>query len=135
MNPQRAALFAQDEADRMVRPGEPERQPRVRRQAGGDAMDTVNPERAALIDDREEAQAQAQGQGQGQGHARPRDEGRERGPRAPSPRRAGRYGHEPGPAASSGAHDVRHSIRPARTWPRGFQSHTSAAADGGGTAE
>ncbi|PTB64799.1 hypothetical protein BBK36DRAFT_1135925 [Trichoderma citrinoviride] len=75
MNPQRAALFAQDDGDRPRRGPEPERGARGRRPGPQESMESINPERAALIDDRDD-----------------------RGPRAQSPRRSGgRYGHEHGP--------------------------------------
>ncbi|KAK5991352.1 THO complex subunit 2-like protein [Cladobotryum mycophilum] len=96
MNPQRAALFAQDDTDRTTRPPEADRATRPRRQAANEVMDSVNPERAALIDDRDDGT-----------HGRPRDDGRERGPRTQSPRRGGRYGHEHGPP-TGGGYDERH---------------------------
>ncbi|UKZ56856.1 hypothetical protein TrVGV298_010700 [Trichoderma virens] len=96
MNPQRAALFAQDDADRTRRGPEPDRGARGRRPGPQDSMESINPERAALIDDRDEV-----------AHGRVRDDGRERGPRTQSPRRAGgRYGHEHGPP--SGPYEDRH---------------------------
>ncbi|KAK0757298.1 hypothetical protein N5P37_010017 [Trichoderma harzianum] len=98
MNPQRAALFAQDDSDRTRRGPEPDRGARNRRPAPQDSMESINPERAALIDDRDDNVA----------HGRVRDDGRERGPRTQSPRRAGgRYGHEHGPP--SGPYEDRHA--------------------------
>ncbi|PTB76943.1 hypothetical protein M440DRAFT_1438650 [Trichoderma longibrachiatum ATCC 18648] len=86
MNPQRAALFAQDDGDRPRRGPEPDRAARSRRPGPQDSMESVNPERAALIDDRDDAT-----------HGRSREDVRERGPRAQSPRRAGgRSGLPPG---------------------------------------
>ncbi|OTA07563.1 hypothetical protein A9Z42_0084640 [Trichoderma parareesei] len=97
MNPQRAALFAQDDGDRPRRGPEPDRGPRSRRPGPQDSMESINPERAALIDERDDA-----------AHGRLREDVRERGgPRAQSPRRSGgRYGHEHGPP--SGPYEDRH---------------------------
>lgn len=92
MNPQRAALFAQDEVDRTRRGPEQDRGPRSRRPGPQDSIESINPERAALIDDRDDGT-----------HGR---DGRERGPRVQSPRRSGRYGHEHGPP--SGPYEDRH---------------------------
>ncbi|KAL6852133.1 transcription factor/nuclear export subunit protein 2 domain-containing protein [Trichoderma novae-zelandiae] len=96
MNPQRAALFAQDDPDRPRRGPEPDRGARGRRPGPQDSTESINPERVALIDDRDDA-----------AHGRARDDGRERGPRTQSPRRSGgRYGHEHGPP--SGPYEDRH---------------------------
>ncbi|PON22218.1 hypothetical protein TGAM01_v208899 [Trichoderma gamsii] len=92
MNPQRAALFAQDDGDRTRRGPEQDRGPRSRRPGPQDSAESINPERAALIDDRDDG-----------AHGR---DGRERGPRIQSPRRGGRYGHEHGPP--SGPYEDRH---------------------------
>ncbi|KAL7800221.1 transcription factor/nuclear export subunit protein 2 domain-containing protein [Trichoderma ceciliae] len=96
MNPQRAALFAQEDVDRTRRGPEPDRGgARSRRVGPQDSVESINPERAALIDDREDITL-----------GRVRDDGRERGPRTQSPRRGGRYGHEHGPP--SGPYEDRH---------------------------
>ncbi|KAK2600025.1 THO2 plays a role in transcriptional elongation [Conoideocrella luteorostrata] len=103
MNPERAALFAKDTPERSSRGGDTDRHPRGRRHGvtGGAVMDSVNPERAALIGDREEGAHTAPG--------RPnRDEGRERPNRGQSPRRSNRHGNDPG--SSSGPYDER-SVR------------------------
>lgn len=91
MNPQRAALFAQDDADRTRRGPEPDRGARSRRPGPQDSLESLNPERAALIDDRDDVNP----------HGRVRDDGRERGPRTQSPRRGGR--------PPSGPYDDRHA--------------------------
>ncbi|KAH7324631.1 transcription factor/nuclear export subunit protein 2-domain-containing protein [Stachybotrys elegans] len=96
MNPERAALFAQDEGPRPNRGPDSDRQTRGRRQGPNDTMDIVNPERAALIGDRNDNTPTRP----------PRDEARERGPRGHSPRRGGRYGHEAMPP--NGMPDERH---------------------------
>ena len=108
MNPERAALFAQEGSDRPDRRPDADRQSRGRRPAPNEATDTVNPDRVPMIDDRNDAHAS-------QGRL-PRDDGRDRGPRPPSPRRVSRHGPEYGPA--TGGYDD----RPGRSFhqePRG----------------
>lgn len=107
MNPQRAALFAKDEADRLKRVSDSDHKTRGRRPGPNDVPVAVNPERAALIGDQNEVPP-----------ARPtRDDGRERAPRTQSPRRSGRHGHDQGPP--SAPFDERHG-------PAYPQEHRSA---------
>ncbi|KAF4994278.1 hypothetical protein FDECE_13164 [Fusarium decemcellulare] len=93
INPERAALLAQD-SDRPRAPGS-DRPSRGRKNAPTEPIDAINPERAALMENRDSTPSRP-----------PRDEGRERNPRAQSPRRGGRYGHESGPA--EGGREDRH---------------------------
>ncbi|PHH87356.1 hypothetical protein CDD83_8982 [Cordyceps sp. RAO-2017] len=102
MNPERAAFFSQDSSgppDRLTRGPDPDRLPRVHRQAAGDPAEAAEPERPTAIEDRGEGLAHAP-----QNRFR-RDDGHERPSRAPSPRRSSRYGQEHGPA--SGGFDDR----------------------------
>jgi len=89
MNPERAALFAQDSSERGPRRPEPDHA-RGRGQPPADVMESVNPARAALIDDRKDGVQMPPGR-------LPRDETRDRGPRQPSPGRP-RYGQDQGPS-------------------------------------
>ncbi|KAG8410060.1 THO2 plays a role in transcriptional elongation [Metarhizium acridum] len=91
MNPERAALFAQDTPERLPRGADPDRSLRGRRQGGSAAMDGINPERAALIADRDDVTHNAPGRLN-------RDDGRERPARGQSPRRSNRHGNEQGSA-------------------------------------
>ncbi|KAH7258391.1 transcription factor/nuclear export subunit protein 2-domain-containing protein [Fusarium solani] len=84
INPERAALLAQ-EPERTRAPGS-DRPSRGRKNAPAEPMEGVNPERAALMENRDSTPSRP-----------PRDEGRDRNSRAQSPRRSGRYGHESGP--------------------------------------
>ncbi|KAF5657061.1 RLR1-like regulatory protein [Fusarium heterosporum] len=84
INPQRAALFAQDN-ERPPRAPDSDRPSRGRKNAPVEPMDTVNPERAALIGNRDNTPSRA-----------PRNEARDHSSRAQSPRRGGRHGHESG---------------------------------------
>ncbi|KAK7421749.1 THO2 plays a role in transcriptional elongation [Neonectria magnoliae] len=87
MNPERAALFAQDGSDRTRAAPDSDRPSRNRRPTSShEIMEAVNPERAALIEDKESTPSRA-----------PRED-RERNARGQSPRRGGRYGPENGPA-------------------------------------
>ncbi|KAF4344994.1 regulatory RLR1 [Fusarium beomiforme] len=83
MNPERAALFAQD--NERNRAPDSDRASRGRKNAPVEPMDTVNPERAALIGNRDNTPSRA-----------PRNEPRDHNARMQSPRRGGRYGHEGG---------------------------------------
>ncbi|UNI16653.1 THO2 plays a role in transcriptional elongation [Purpureocillium takamizusanense] len=107
MNPERAALFAQDNSDRGSRRPEPDHA-RGRAQPPADAMEPVNPGRAALIDDRKSSAQMPPSR-------LPRDEARDRGPRQPSPGVV-RYGVDQGPPR--GRHDDRVG-RPFPQDPRG----------------
>lgn len=98
MNPERAALFAQDTPERQSRGAESDRPSRGRRQGGSAVMETVNPERAALIGDRDDSTHNAPGRLN-------RDDGRERGPRTQSPRRTNRHSNEQ--SSAPGPHDDR----------------------------
>ncbi|KAM0440684.1 hypothetical protein ACHAQK_005658 [Fusarium lateritium] len=82
INPQRAALFAQDNERPPCAP-DSDRPSRGRKNAPAEPMDTVNPERAALIGNRDHTPSRA-----------PRNETREHSSRVQSPRRGGRHGHE-----------------------------------------
>ncbi|KAF7555805.1 hypothetical protein G7Z17_g1895 [Cylindrodendrum hubeiense] len=94
MNPERAALFAQDGPDRPRAP-DSDRPNRSRRlTSSNDTIEAVNPDRAALIEEKDNTPSRA-----------PREE-RERNPRGQSPRRGGRFGQENGPAA--GGRENRH---------------------------
>ncbi|KAH6984768.1 transcription factor/nuclear export subunit protein 2-domain-containing protein [Ilyonectria sp. MPI-CAGE-AT-0026] len=94
MNPERAALFAQEGPDRPRAP-DSDRPNRGRRPtSANDAIEGVNPERAALIEEKDNTPSRA-----------PREE-RERNARGQSPRRGGRYGQENGPAG--GGRETRH---------------------------
>ncbi|KAH7159816.1 transcription factor/nuclear export subunit protein 2-domain-containing protein [Dactylonectria estremocensis] len=88
MNPERAALFAHDGPDR-PRASDSDRTSRGRRPtSANDSVEAVNPERAALIEEKDNTPSRA-----------PREE-RERNPRGQSPRRGGRYVQENAPSAS-----------------------------------
>lgn len=87
MNPARAALFAQDVDDRQTKGPDPDRQ-QGRRPAPDTSLESVNPERAALLAARDENTPSRP----------PRDAGREWGSQRPSsPRRTGRHGPDAGP--------------------------------------
>ncbi|TWU77308.1 THO complex subunit 2 [Metarhizium rileyi] len=94
MNPERAALFAQDTPERPSRDPESDRPSRGRRQGGATALDGINPERAALIGDRDDGTHNTPGRLN-------RDDGRERSARGPSPRRSNRHGNEQSSAPGS----------------------------------
>jgi THO complex subunit 2 len=94
INPQRAALFAQDN-ERPPRAPDSDRPSRGRKNAPVEPMDTVNPERAALIGNRDQTPSRA-----------PRNETREHSSRVQSPRRGGRHGHES--SQSEGSREDRH---------------------------
>ncbi|GAB0138498.1 hypothetical protein EsDP_00006733 [Epichloe bromicola] len=90
MNPERAALFAQELSDRPPRGGDSDRSTRGRRPDGGSGgaiMDAIILEREALI-----------GEGEADSHYAPirsnRDDGRDRNHRAQSPRRHNRHTNE-----------------------------------------
>ncbi|GKU11391.1 unnamed protein product [Fusarium langsethiae] len=76
INPERAALFAQD--NKQTRAPDSDRG-RGRKTAPVEPLDTINPERAALMGNRDSTPSRA-----------PRNEPREHNPRAQSPRRGGR---------------------------------------------
>ncbi|KAI5459758.1 transcription factor/nuclear export subunit protein 2-domain-containing protein [Mariannaea sp. PMI_226] len=85
MNPERAALFAKDTQER-PRASDSDRPGRGRRPtSANEPIDTINPERAALIEERDTTPSRLS-----------RDE-RDRNNRGQSPRRGGRYGHDAGP--------------------------------------
>lgn len=90
MNADRVVFYAQDGQDRPVRAPDADRQPRVHhRLLAGDPMEAGNSERNALMEDRKDGTSFSQ--------PRPRrDDGHERAPRAPSPRRISRHGQEHG---------------------------------------
>ncbi|KLO88197.1 regulatory protein RLR1 [Fusarium fujikuroi] len=81
INPERAALFAQD--NERARAPDSDRSSRGRKNAPVETMDTINPERAALMGNRDNTPSRA-----------PRNEPRDHNARVQSPRRGGRYGHE-----------------------------------------
>lgn len=96
MNPERAAIFAQDEGGRGGRgQREQDRQSKSGRQESVNSI-PVNPDRAALLDQR----------GDKSGGRSNRNEGRDRGSRNQSPRRGQRQGQDqsgtPGDARGSG---------------------------------
>ncbi|KAI1062961.1 hypothetical protein LB507_005769 [Fusarium sp. FIESC RH6] len=99
INPERAALFAQD--NKQSRAPDSDRSGRGRKTAPVEPADTINPERAALIGNRDGTPSRA-----------PRNEVRDHNSRVQSPRRGGRYGHETG-QPESGRED-RHD----RNYPR-----------------
>ncbi|OAA76556.1 tho2 protein [Akanthomyces lecanii RCEF 1005] len=88
MNPQRAALFAQDDTAKMPRSGQELDRPKSRRPEPAGSLDNVNPERAALLEQREEKSSARVAKYDG------RDRDRDRTPRTQSPRRAGRHGEQ-----------------------------------------
>ncbi|KAF4447286.1 hypothetical protein F53441_9173 [Fusarium austroafricanum] len=92
INPERAALFAQD--NERPRAPDSDRPSRGRKNAPAEPMDTINPERAALMG-RDNTPSRA-----------PRNEPRDHNSRMQSPRRGGRYGHESG--QPEGGRDDRH---------------------------
>ncbi|RGP73669.1 regulatory rlr1 [Fusarium longipes] len=78
INPERAALFAQD--NKQSRAPDSDRPGRGRKTAPVEPLDTINPERAALMgNNRDSTPSRA-----------PRNEAREHNPRTQSPRRSGR---------------------------------------------
>ncbi|KAM0562398.1 hypothetical protein ACHAPJ_002088 [Fusarium lateritium] len=83
INPERAALFAQD--NERGRAPDSDRPSRGRKNAPVEPMDTINPERAALMGNRDSTPSRG-----------PRAEARDHNSRVQSPRRGGRYGHESG---------------------------------------
>lgn len=103
MNPERAALFAQDGPDRTPRGPDSDRSSKSRRPAQGEVSEAVNPERAAFMTDRDDNTPSRP----------PRDSGRDRlSGRTHSPRRP-QLGPEPGPP------DVPREERHGRTYPDG----------------
>lgn len=98
MNPERAALFAQDDGRPSKGPSNAEQhRPRNSEPASASTMDIVNPERAALVDRRDDNPSRSV-----------RPDGRDRGPRPQSPRRGGRHGHEQDNFGPSAPFDDRH---------------------------
>ncbi|ODA81147.1 hypothetical protein RJ55_04111 [Drechmeria coniospora] len=87
MNPERAAFFGNDDAERTpdhaARRPESDRQPRGRSQTAADSMDMQSAERGTMAEDHKDSTPNSQGRP-------PRDEGRERIPRTASPHRSGR---------------------------------------------
>ncbi|OAR02128.1 hypothetical protein LLEC1_04904 [Akanthomyces lecanii] len=90
MNPQRAALFAQDDTSKTPRSGQELERPKPRRPEPAGSLDNVNPERAALLEQREEKSSGRLTRYDG----RDRDRDRDRTPRTQSPRRVSRHGEQ-----------------------------------------
>ncbi|KAG5921097.1 hypothetical protein E4U42_005990 [Claviceps africana] len=115
LNPERAILFAQETSDRPPRGNDSDRPSRGRRQGGGSGDDggtvinSINPQRAALIGDREAGP-----------HSVPvrsmRDDGRDRNHVAQSPRRHSRQANDQGAPLAS--YDDRQSRAPSQRDPR-----------------
>lgn len=107
INPERAALFAQDNKQSRA----PDSDRRGRKTAPVEPADTINPERAALIGNRDNTPSRA-----------PRNEARDHNSRVQSPRRSGRYGHEAGQpdSAREDRHDRNYPVehRPSGRDPR-----------------
>ncbi|KAF4973654.1 hypothetical protein FSARC_132 [Fusarium sarcochroum] len=99
INPERAALFAQD--NERGRAPDSDRPSRGRKNAPVEPMDTINPERAALMGGRDSTPSRG-----------PRNEARDHNSRAQSPRRGGRYGHESGQpeGGREDRHDRNHPV-------------------------
>ncbi|TQV92806.1 tho2 protein [Cordyceps javanica] len=102
MNPQRAALFAQDETVQAPRSRQEPERAKPQRPEPASSMDNVNPERAALLEQRDDNSSGRPGRNDG------RDRDRDRTPRTQSPRRAGRHG-EQGVAGAPANLEERHN--------------------------
>lgn len=97
MNPQRAALFAQDETVKTPRGGQESERSKPRRSEQATGAEKVNPERAALLEQREDKSSGRSSRNDG------RD--RDRTPRTQSPRRAGRPGEQSAAGTPSNVDD------------------------------
>ncbi|OAA58327.1 tho2 protein [Cordyceps fumosorosea ARSEF 2679] len=89
MNPQRAALFAQDETVIMPRNRQDLERPKPQRPEQASSVENINPERAALLEQRDDKSSGRSSRNDG------RDRDRDRTPRTHSPRRSSRHGEQP----------------------------------------